>query len=81
VLAGPRDRGSCLCFGRRQLWLMDRVLQSLLVLDRYWWVREALEEEPEEGGNGRMAVELVNLFDQATGSGRNMAIVLAPSAQ
>lgn len=46
------------------------------MLDRYWWIRETLARE----GAGGCGVELVNLFDQATGSGRNLAIVVAPPA-
>lgn len=44
------------------------VVESLVVLDRWAFVAEGLEE-------GRR-VELVNLFEQATGSLRNLAIVV-----
>lgn len=43
----------------------------MILLDRYCWVREAL------GGQGD--VQLVNLFDQATGSGRNVGLVVRPA--
>ncbi|KJA14311.1 hypothetical protein HYPSUDRAFT_49294 [Hypholoma sublateritium FD-334 SS-4] len=36
------------------------------------------EEGGGEGGAGTLHVRLVNLFDQATGSGRNVALVIAP---
>jgi len=56
--------------------LLGPVVESLIVLDRLAWVREALSEM---SGGTHMQVEAVNLFDQATGSGRNIAIVIAPA--
>ena len=41
-----------------------------------------MEGEEENGGEEkkkRLRVRLVNLFDQATGSGRNVALVIAPA--
>ncbi|TFK48632.1 hypothetical protein OE88DRAFT_1614951, partial [Heliocybe sulcata] len=51
--------------------LLGPVVESLVLLDRMVWVQEGL-------GGGGMEVGLVNLFDQGTGSGRNVAIVIAP---
>lgn len=50
--------------------LLGPVVESLILLDREAWVREAL--------GGEMGVELVNLFDQGTGSGRNVGLVIFP---
>ncbi|KAI0785180.1 methyltransferase domain-containing protein [Abortiporus biennis] len=45
------------------------VVESLILLDRVRWIRNSLE------GTG-MKAELVNLFDQGSGSGRNVAVVI-----
>jgi hypothetical protein len=50
------------------------VIESLIILDRVDWVKEVLSQIQYN----RLQVELVNLFDQAAGSGRNIAIVIAP---
>ncbi|KAI0768972.1 methyltransferase domain-containing protein [Trametes elegans] len=47
------------------------VVESLLMLDRAAWVEEKLESTG-------LGVQLVNIFDQASGSGRNVAIVIQP---
>jgi len=50
----------------------------MILLDRLLWIREELADMT--GGVGsEMDVQLVNLFDQATGSGRNVGIVVKPS--
>jgi hypothetical protein len=54
--------------------LLGPVVESLIILDRVQWLRERLSE----GVDGEMDVEIVNLFDQAAGSGRNVAVVVAP---
>ncbi|RPD54680.1 hypothetical protein L227DRAFT_482771, partial [Lentinus tigrinus ALCF2SS1-6] len=46
-------------------------VESLILLDRLAWMQEELQGLPYK-------VELVNLFDQASGSGRNVAIVIRP---
>lgn len=52
------------------------LVESLILLDRLVWIREQLAlGEPCER---KYKVELVNLFDQETGSARNVAIVLQP---
>jgi hypothetical protein len=56
--------------------LLGPLVESLIILDREAWMREALRDGAETGFD----VELVNLFDQATGSGRNIAIVVTPRA-
>jgi hypothetical protein len=67
--------------------LLGPVIESLIVLDRVAWVRAELASHDRGGKEGKhedegirvpMHVEAVNLFDQATGSGRNIAIVVAP---
>jgi len=55
--------------------LLGPVVESMILLDRLVWVQEELRR----GGCG-MVAELVNLFDQDTGSGRNVAIVVKPSS-
>ncbi|KAJ7043831.1 methyltransferase domain-containing protein [Mycena alexandri] len=54
--------------------IIGPLVESLIIMDREKWVQEQL------GGWGTndMTVEMVNLFDQATGSGRNIALVVAP---
>ncbi|KAG8842346.1 hypothetical protein FRB91_004245 [Serendipita sp. 411] len=63
------------------------VIESLIVLDRYWFLEETAEQdlvaetnnrgaESSEGrGTDGSMVQLVNLFDQSTGSLRNMALI------
>ena len=50
--------------------LLGQLVESMILLDRLLFLQEQL--------NNEMEVELVNLFDQATGSGRNVAIVVKP---
>ncbi|KAJ7645648.1 methyltransferase domain-containing protein [Mycena polygramma] len=54
--------------------IIGPLVESLIIMDRERWVQEQLDECGDDG----MRVELVNLFDQATGSGRNIALVVAP---
>jgi len=52
-------------------------LESLVVLDRYLLLVEGLYRGVEgEAGAERRKVEMVNIFDQATGSLRNIALVV-----
>ncbi|KAI0088562.1 methyltransferase domain-containing protein [Irpex rosettiformis] len=53
--------------------VLGPVVESFILLDRKLWLRNELVST----GQG---VRLVNLFDQATGSARNVAIVVAPSS-
>ncbi|KAI6027554.1 methyltransferase domain-containing protein [Pisolithus microcarpus] len=57
--------------------ILGPLIESLILLDRYEWLREELG-----GGSncrtGPWQVEMVNLFDQVTGSGRNVALVVSP---
>jgi len=60
--------------------LVGPVVESTVLRDRVEWVREELGSNSVPGTNlksNEPRVELVNLFDQATGSGRNVAIVVA----
>jgi hypothetical protein len=54
--------------------LLGPAVETTILLDRLLWIYEKLENN-----GSHMRVSLVNLFDQATGSGRNVAIVVAPS--
>ncbi|KAF9811114.1 hypothetical protein IEO21_06663 [Rhodonia placenta] len=51
--------------------ILGPVVESFILLDRLQWLKEELQ------GTG-MDVELINLFDQASGSGRNVAIAISP---
>ncbi|KXN88186.1 Protein RRNAD1, partial [Leucoagaricus sp. SymC.cos] len=55
--------------------LIGPVVESAIILDRLAWIEENLGSDAHR----EMRAEIVNLFDQATGSGRNIAIVIAPS--
>ncbi|KAG5639426.1 hypothetical protein H0H81_002294 [Sphagnurus paluster] len=61
--------------------LLGPVVESYIVLDRVQWIQEELKARRERyGGDDFLAactIEVVNLFDQATGSGRNIPLVLA----
>jgi hypothetical protein len=57
--------------------LIGPLVESLILLDRLTWLRDALIKDSSDSG---FDVDLVNLFDQATGSGRNIAIVAVPRA-
>jgi hypothetical protein len=60
--------------------LVGPVVESTILRDRVEWVREELGSGSELSTNSnsnKPRVELVNLFDQAKGSGRNVAIVIA----
>ncbi|KAG1743238.1 methyltransferase domain-containing protein [Suillus paluster] len=58
--------------------IMGPLIESLILLDRHEWIREELSESSESPESNVMDVDLINLFDQATGSGRNVAIVIKP---
>ncbi|KAG1822620.1 methyltransferase domain-containing protein [Suillus subaureus] len=58
--------------------IMGPLIESLILLDRHEWIREELSQSSEAQESSVMDVGLVNLFDQATGSGRNVAIVIKP---
>ena len=55
--------------------LLGPLVESLIVLDRLSWLREMLEDD---NSDSLFDADIVNLFDQATGSGRNIAIVVTP---
>ncbi|KAJ7242871.1 methyltransferase domain-containing protein [Mycena haematopus] len=59
--------------------IIGPAVESLIIMDRQQWVQERLDEQGIE--DSAMQVEMVNLFDQATGSGRNIALVVAPRPQ
>jgi hypothetical protein len=54
--------------------LVGTVVEGTIILDRLVWVDELLQSE----GRLDLRSSIVNLFDQSTGSGRNVAIVVAP---
>ncbi|KAI6129680.1 methyltransferase domain-containing protein [Pisolithus croceorrhizus] len=69
--------------------ILGPLIESLILLDRCEWLRgvlgavkgkpQVIEEGREKSQNGQMVVEMVNLFDQVTGSGRNVALVVSPA--
>ncbi|KAF7297702.1 Methyltranfer-dom domain-containing protein [Mycena kentingensis (nom. inval.)] len=60
--------------------LVGPVVESVLVGDRAVWVREQMEGGTTGTGlDAKLGMEVLNLFDQATGSGRNIVIALAPA--
>lgn len=58
--------------------LLGTLVESLIIMDRVAWIKEESESKDMFLGETGMTVEAVNLFDQATGSGRNVAIVITP---
>ncbi|KAF9235184.1 methyltransferase domain-containing protein [Melanogaster broomeanus] len=56
--------------------ILGPLIETLIVLDRYEWIRHELAEMND--GGQKMVIEMVNLFDQAVGSGRNIALVIKP---
>ena len=65
--------------------LLGPVVESAILEDRVGWVSEELLLLEVEHGHrlgvvdeAEIPVKLVNLFDQSTGSGRNVAIVVLP---
>lgn len=67
--------------------IVGPVVESYILLDRFAWILEELKVCPLSATRMReligvqntpTVVELVNLFDQASGSGRNVAIVIHP---
>ncbi|KAM5533123.1 hypothetical protein V8D89_013171 [Ganoderma adspersum] len=52
--------------------ILGPVVESLILLDRLTWMFEELD-------GSLFTVHLVNLFDQASGSGRNVAIAILPN--
>ena len=49
-------------------------MESLIILDRIIWLWENINNDQDVGSITHM--ELINVFDQATDSGRNIAIVM-----
>ena len=61
--------------------IVGPLIETLILLDRYEWLQERLDAV--EGGSkaeAKWKVEMVNLFDQVTGSGRNVALVVRPAS-
>jgi hypothetical protein len=54
--------------------IIGTAVESLIIADRQQWVQEHLDAREMYG----VQVELVNIFDQATGSGRNVAMCIRP---
>jgi len=54
--------------------ILGPLIETLILLDRRDWIKNELAEMNDSGQ--KMEVEMVNLFDQATGSGRNVALVI-----
>lgn len=53
------------------------VVETAILLDRLQYTREQMQGRAESVGSWE--VELVNFFDQGVGSGRNVAVVVAPA--
>lgn len=61
--------------------LLGPAVETLIARDRIQWVADELAKVAK-GGNDfddNLTVRCINLFDQGSGSGRNTAIVIAPS--
>ncbi|KAG6336264.1 hypothetical protein ID866_2818 [Astraeus odoratus] len=58
--------------------ILGPLVESLILLDRYEWLHEEVGDTGQEKWD--MTIEMVNLFDQATGSGRNVALVVGPAS-
>ncbi|KAG6372805.1 hypothetical protein JVT61DRAFT_7212 [Boletus reticuloceps] len=56
--------------------ILGPLIETLILLDRRDWIKDELAEM---SGGQEVEVEMVNLFDQATGSGRNVALVMKPA--
>ncbi|KAG6837235.1 hypothetical protein H0H93_012629 [Arthromyces matolae] len=56
--------------------LIGPVVESYIILDRVDWLKEELAAT--EGSMKGYDAQAVNLFDQKTGSGRNVALVVRP---
>lgn len=56
--------------------LLGPAIESAILRDRVQWLTESLASGTEV--HEKAEIKLVNLFNQATGSGRNVAIVIAP---
>lgn len=54
--------------------ILGPLVESIILLDRLAWIREELEARKDVVG---IKADLINLFDQAIGSGRNIAILVA----
>ena len=59
--------------------LLGPLIETLILLDRRDWIKYELAEMNDCGQV--VEVEMVNLFDQATGSGRNVALVIKPATE
>ncbi|KAF8552764.1 hypothetical protein OG21DRAFT_1443021 [Imleria badia] len=57
--------------------ILGPLIETLILLDRHDWIKQELTEMNDRGQE--VEVEMVNLFDQATGSGRNVALVIKPA--
>lgn len=55
--------------------LLGPPVESLIILDRYLWLTEELASD------SALPVDLINLFEQDGGSGRNVALVLSSFAR
>jgi hypothetical protein len=55
--------------------LLGPVIEDWIIRDRVEWIRGEMNSNKTWDGYD---IQAVNLFDQATGSARNVALVLAP---
>lgn len=57
--------------------ILGPLIETLILFDRRDWLQQELTEM--NGCGRKVEVEIVNLFDQSTGSGRNVALVVKPA--
>lgn len=57
--------------------ILGPLIETLILLDRRNWIHHELAEMNDR--SKEVEVEMINLFDQATGSGRNVALVIKPA--
>ncbi|KAF9493541.1 hypothetical protein BDN71DRAFT_1497017 [Pleurotus eryngii] len=62
--------------------LLGPAVETLIARDRIQWVVDELAKVTGDGNgfDDNLTVRCINLFDQGSGSGRNTAIVIAPSS-
>ncbi|KDQ25315.1 hypothetical protein PLEOSDRAFT_32713, partial [Pleurotus ostreatus PC15] len=62
--------------------LLGPAVETLIARDRIQWVVDELAKVARDGNgfDDNLTVQCINLFDQGSGSGRNTAIVIAPSS-
>ena len=68
--------------------LLGPLIETVIIQDRYFWMKDTLALEMPQSPSPtccgmwdeKLDVQLVNMFNQRLGSGRNVAVVVAPEA-